>query len=282
MGLVLLFSGSGGAGGAAYSAGAATNLYFIFNDAGDAATAIPVLAGSTADGYEEQNIITGPRSTMWRSELFANAEIGLTYGGDVPITHFVITRADLFASAAGKHLVGQMRDSGGTWHDIPGFSYNITDISLLVGPTSQDMVIETSPSDKRGVAIFTEPLSGTEAMQFSKLCAGTAFQFSVPPRVGLSWRNLTRGTLQTPMRGTLPYEVERSFSLLFQGVGQSEVTSFLASTQLFRWPFFLYDSTGDIWQWKLEHVLLTDILVEILGVDNYAVQLEFARLRHYD
>lgn len=283
MGLILLFGGGGGGGGSAYTTGAATNLLFLFNDCGDAATSVSVLAGATASGYSTSDIIVGPRSTMWRSSSSSNAEIGYVYGSNVSVTHFVIVRADLFVSTSGKHIVGQQRSSGGSWSDIPGFSYNISDSSLLVGPRSQDMVVATSPTDLRGVAVFSQPLSGgSEAMMFSKLCAGSSFSFSVPPRAGVSWRTFPPETYIAPMQGTLPYEVERGFSLLFDGVAQSEVTSFIARAQLFNWPFYLYDSTGDFWQWKLEHVILTDILVEMRERDNYAVQLEFARLRHYD
>jgi hypothetical protein len=169
--------------GAAYTTGAATNLLFLFNDCGDAATSVSVLAGATASGYSTSDIIVGPRSTMWRSSSSSNAEIGYVYGSNVSVTHFVIVRADLFVSTSGKHIVGQQRSSGGSWSDIPGFSYNISDSSLLVGPRSQDMVVATSPTDLRGVAVFSQPLSGgNEAMMFSKLCAGSSFSFSVPPR----------------------------------------------------------------------------------------------------
>lgn len=280
MSLLLLFN-SPGAAGSPVTAGPNTNLFFLFNEAGRAATSVPILAGSTATGYDPLNVISGPRSTKWRSVSSSNAEIGYAYGADLGISYCVVARADLLVSKAGKHLVGQQRSSGGAWSDIPGFSYNLTDTSLLVGPRGQDLVIATTPTQLRGVALFSQALSGSEAMAISKFYAGGAFAFGVPPQASIEYTEIAPKNYVTTLQGTLPYEVERSFSMTFFGVTQAEYSQFLLYDSLYS-PFFLYDSTGDIWPWKLEHVILGDLSATMLAVDIYALTMQFYRLRTYD
>lgn len=279
MGLVLLFNPVGGAG-APVVAGPSTNLFFLFNEAGRAASSISILAGATATGYDATNVISGPRSTMWRSESNTNAEIAYLYGSNIGISYVVIARADLLASKAGKHIVGQQRSSGGSWSDIPGFSYNITDTSLMVGPRTQDMVIATTPTDLRGIALFSQALSGSEAMQISKFYAGGAFAFGVPPQANIEYAEIAPKNYATTIQGTMPYEVERSFSMTFVGVTQAEYAQFLLYDSFYA-PFFLYDSTGDIWPWKLEHVILGSLTATMLEYELYALTMNFFRLRTY-
>jgi hypothetical protein len=278
MGLTLIFQP--GPGGVPATTGPATNLYFLFNEAGRAASSIVVNTGATATGYNNVDIMSGPRSAMWRSISFSAAEIGYTYGANIGVNYAIVARADLLITAAGKHLVGRQRDSGGTWSDIPGFDLNPLTSADFLGPTSQDLVVATSPTNLRGFGLFTAPVSGTEATMFSKLYAGGAFAFSVPPSFGVQWVEYPPETYQTPLKGTMPYEVERSFSLTFDGVAQSEYTQFLRY-DAFNEPFFLYDSTADIWEWQLEHVILTGLQATMNAVNDYTLKMDFYRLRHY-
>jgi hypothetical protein len=280
MGLMLLFNQPGVAG-TPFSAGPATNLFFLFNESGRAATSIPVNVGVTAPGYHAFDLLSGPRSAMWRSASAAVTEIGYAYGSDVGISYAVISRADLLVSAAGKQVIGRQRDSGGAWSDIPGFNLNPIMASQLVGPRSQDLVMPAVATSLRGVALRSAPYSGSEASMFSKLYAGGAFAFSAPPNLNPSWTDYPPETYVTPLRGTMPYEVERSFSLAFFGVQQSEYVQFRRYDWAYE-PFFLYDSTGDIWKWKLEHVILTGLTATMNEVNTYTLQLDFYRLRHYD
>jgi len=281
VGLTLIFRG-GGSSGSPVTAGPASNLYFLFNEVGAAATGLSPLTGGTATGYDPLELITGPRSTMWRSANFSAAEINYTYPSDVDIDYALITRADLLLSSAGKQIIGRQRDSGGGWTDIPGFIYNPLSSSDLLGPRSQDLVVATTPSALRGFGVYTAPLSGTEASMFSKLYAGTSFSFSVPPPLGLGWNELPPGTYQKPMQSTWEYEVEREFSIRFAGVSQSEVAEFEAKANLLHWPFYLYDSTGDVWDWQLEHVIMIAYGATMVEQDAYVVDMSLARLRHYD
>lgn len=280
MSLLLLFN-QPGAAGSPFTAGPATNLFFLFNEAARAATLLTQNTGATAAGYNTTDVMSGPRSRMWRSVKFSAAEINYSYGSNIGISYCVVARADLLITSAGTQVVGRQRDAGGAWTDIPAFNYNPLTAGALIGPRSQDLVVPTTPANQRGFGLYCGCLSGSQAAIFSKLYAGGAFGFSVPPNRGVQWQDLPPETYAVPLKGTKPYEIERSFSLTFAGVKQSERTQFLLYDGFYS-PFFLYDSTGDIWQHKLEHVILTGFTETMLEVDTYTITMEFARLRHYE
>lgn len=116
---------------------------------------------------------------------------------------------------------------------------------------------------------------------FSKLYAGGAFAFGVPPQRNIEYVDLPPKSYVTTLQGTMPYEVERTFSLTFDGVTQSEYTQFLLY-DAFTTPFFLYDSTGDLWSWQLEHVILSGMTATMNAIDDYTLTMTFNRLRTYD
>lgn len=261
-------------------------LKFLFNAAGIAADAIGNTgSGSTATGYDTTAIMCGQRSTAWRSTSATANSIGYTYDDDVTISHVVVARADWLVTKAGQRVRGRQRNSGGTWSDIAAFDKNPLAASDLIGPRTQDLVVACAPTDLRGLGLSFTPATGSEASQLSKLYGANAFSFTeAVPSFGVNWTTFEPNTLEKSMRGTFLYDVERGFSLSFFGLSETELTSFMSTTNLYHWPFFIYDEDQEIWEWKLEHVILAGLEARMLmpSFRTYELELRLLRLRHYD
>jgi hypothetical protein len=177
------------------------------------------------------------------------------------------------------------KSSGGTWSYISGVDYNPLSVASLLGPTSQDLVFAITPTQLRGYGIEADS-SGLEALQISKLIVSNAFDFGVPPDLSPapSWQPLPKGIttqLFTPYRGYEPFEVESQISINWSSVTQAVAFGFREIIQVGRWPFYLYDEDGDVWPWKLEHVVLKDYAFSQTGDGYYDLTASFLRLKHY-
>lgn len=257
-------------------------LLFLFNYSGNAASTYTLGSGTTATGYNLYNSISGNRSLMERTTKSASEVIRqYVYSAVVSVDYVVISRADLLLTANTTRLRLKDRTAGGTWAYISGIDYNPLTSASLIGIKSQDLVIAVTPAEFYGIALSTLPASGSEASQISKFYASDSVSLGVA-QVGFETEELDFGVYATPIQGTLPYEVEKRFTLDFIGLTQAEIISFYAYPMLMTQPFFLYDSAGDIWTHKLEHVLLEDIEETFLEKDVYNLKLSFARLRHYE
>lgn len=261
-------------------------LIFLFNSAGAVATAFGSTgSGTTAAGYSGRNLVAGPRSERysWRSTSSNANSIGITYDQEVPITHVVIAGADWLLTKAGQQVIGRQYN-GSAWNSISGFNFNPLTAADLVGWKSQDLVVPVTVTDQQGIGIHCVPKSGTEASQIAKLFGSVAFSLdSSDPSFGVGITKLSPGERRTPMRGTLPYEVECEFTLRFKSVWATEYDALRSATNLLYWPFYLYDPDQTIWEWKLEHVLLGGLQATPAGPNGefYNVDMQFSRLRHY-
>ncbi|WZO97257.1 hypothetical protein EP7_004281 [Isosphaeraceae bacterium EP7] len=260
-------------------------LTFLVNHAGVAADSIEVPTGATSaeEGFASKHIMTGPRSTGWRSTSGGSAGIGYAYDEDVAITHVVVARADWLLTKATQQVLGRQRDSSGAWSSIAGFNKNPLVRADLIGPRQQDLVVECSPADLRGIGILTGALTGSEATQVSKIYGSHGFSFSdADPSLGVATSTFEPGVRRKVMHGSMEYEVEKQFGLRFEGVAHAELVSFRAVANLFYWPFFLYDAEQAIWPWKLEHVILGGFSATPYVEGYWTLELSFFRLRHWD
>lgn len=263
------------------------SLLFLCNHAGAAATTFDNQgSNSTATGYSRLDAITGPRSTKHRGAVYAG-QTGLAYyfNADVDLDYAVIARADWLLTANTSRVRLLERDVANVWTLVSGIDYNPFTSSSglgLTGYRSQDLVISFTQAQKRGLQLITGPVAGLDSQQVSKFYGCKAFSFSVPPQLGMAQQETPIGTYITPQLGTRPYEIELGFSLAFFGLTRSEVTTFKALPLIRTWPIFLYDTAGDIWSHKLEHVLLTGWQEVVIENDVHALTLNFARLKHYD
>lgn len=259
------------------------SLKFIVNHLGNSATSVSMVSGTLAEG-SLNDLIAGPRSSFIRSAASASAiQPGFVLGSDLVLTHLVVARADLMVTKAGAQVRAMQRSSGGVWSAISGTTIATLAAGNLTGPTSQDLVIDvTGATNYRGFGIEFDS-AGTEAMHFSKLIGGIAFDFGEPvPFMGAPTENLADdGRFVTPPRGTFMYETEREFSLTIGPVAMSVAKAFKALPLLLRWPLYLYDENADFIPWKLEHVLCLGWKEVIAEKDRHTFQISFRRLKHY-
>jgi hypothetical protein len=265
-------------------------FWLLPNTVGNATTASGPRSGggATATGYRDQDLISGPRSTIWRSTATAGAFNAPAYttDSDVIATHVVIARADWLLTQAGIYLTAAQRNSGGTWSAISGFSYTPFTSASLMGPKLQDFCTTISPTVYRGIGLDFDSL-GAEAMQISKMYFSTGFSFdgdldlSAPP----SWQPLpvTQSVnLFIPQLGFDPYEVEANLTLNWLNNSKASIAAFKALPQILNWPIFLYDDSGDVWNWKLEHVLVETWEEIATSKDFSDISITFKRLKHYE
>lgn len=260
------------------------SFYLLYNRAADfASSADTISLGSTASGYDIYDMIAGPRSTGHRTAASSSeAGRGYHFGSDYTCTHIVVARADWLLTQNGTRLRAKQKTSGGSWNYIGSVDENPLVVGDLIGIRAQDYVAAVSPTDLRGIAITCTPSSGTQASHISKFYACSAFSFGQNPAPGYTWENLPLGTYGQPPKGDIPYEIELRFTLTFPGVQQSTVTDFRALGQILNWPVFLYDDTGDLWDWKLEHVIIDSYEWIVHEKDVHSLSITFNRLRHYD
>lgn len=264
------------------------SLLLLVSDGGYAATTITLNSGATASGYDAKDLISGPRSTMWRSDSSSsNIAIGYEHGARSE-THIVISRADLLLTQNGTRLRAMTMNIGGVWGLVSGIDYNPLTSADLMGPYGQDICIPFTPPDPWGTGIRCDPVSGSQAVQISKMIVSTSFTFGVEPHFLQSppvWEPLppTSGpTLFTPPKGFEPFEVEARITLVWEAVTTAKATQFKALAQILKWPLYLYDSTGDVFSWKLEHVVVQEYTEQLIGQGYRNISITFLRLKHYD
>lgn len=262
------------------------SIYLLTNTAGHSASSIGIGSGSVAaaSGYSLNDLVSGPRSTLCRtaaSTLYREA--AYVFDSDVTTTHMVVARADWLLTQQGNRVRPIQRSSGGVWSVISGVDYNPLAASHLVGPRGQDLVFAISPAQLRGVGLNVDNGGGaTEAMQLSKLYASSAFDFGVPPRFEAQAQPLPPNTFSTPPDRGFPYDVEQRFTLVFELITVAKFAEFEALPQIRSWPLFLYDPAGNLWDTKLEHVIVEDWVKQNRDSGRCDLTVTFLRLRHYD
>lgn len=277
------------------------SFWLLTNVAGDEATTLDNKGASiTATGYTLTDVISGPRSTRWRSGAIA-ATLAISYhfdptgGGDVEATHVVIARADWLVTLGTARVRIQQRSSGGTWSNLitldPFTSSSLVGIVKTGKTHGQDYVAAITPTQKRGYGIDFLSWSSNEAFQVSKVyfCNGVNLGDPLP---GIQWSVIDEYI--RPQRSTIPYRCERRLAIQWTDLRDTQVALLTHARtdgdggipgrlrQPLNWPMFLYDDAGNIWDWKLEHVLLESYQLTQIGKDCWTLAMTFVRLMHYD
>lgn len=257
-------------------------LWFLPNSFGAYATS--QTTGTVASGYDKTNLIAGPRSTKVRTTAVAgpNNFLGYESDADIGISHVVIARADWLIAQTAPRVYVSERAAGGTWHDTAEFDLDPVSAADLVGISSQDFAAEVTPTHLRGLRIVMEPDSTAHPMQISKLFGSVGVTLG-PPALGIEFEPLPPDSYARPPLGMIPYEVEGRFGFRFESIPAADAAAFQAIPELLNWPLFLYDDAGDIWDWKLEHVIVENYTLTMTdpGLDIYDLAVTFNRLRHY-
>lgn len=261
-------------------------FYLLYNYSGDISTQIAAIyAGTSASGYDINDVIAGPRSTHHRLQSSVS-EVGIGYWHlfETTLNYLVVCRADWMLTQNGTRVrVGQKSLVGG-WSNAAGIDYNPLARADLIGPRQQDLVIDIDAiTNTGGIALSSTPVSGGQSLQVSKIYGAKAYEFSTYlPIISSVSEMLPLNSYATPLHGMIPYEIEKRFSLTWPMLPMSEVTAFKTLTSVFNWPIFLYDPDTTMWDWKLEHVIVESYQEDILEKGNHTLTVNFARLRHYD
>lgn len=259
------------------------SLKLIVNHLGNSATSLSMISGTVASG-DINNLIAGPRSSYMRATAASGAvQPGYVLGADLACTHLVVARADLMVTLVGAQVRAMQRSAAAAWTAVSGTTISTLAAGNLIGPTSQDLVLDlASATQFRGFGVEFDS-AGTEAMMISKLIGGIAFEFGADVSLGgVSAENIVDDDrFYVPMRGSFAYETERVITLVVEAVTRAKATAFKALPLLLRWPMYLYDVDGDIWSHKLEHVICLGWKEVVTKADQHSFQITFRRLKHY-
>lgn len=269
-------------------------LQILVNTAGAYAKDLVQSGTSTATGYSQTDLISGPRSKYFRSSSATGGTLGyICDPSSVACTHLVIARADwLLTLNAGPNYGTEIQAYRYAGYDATSASSVTSAIILdestdLIGYNYQDYVTSWNSASGYGWAInqYGNPSTATtHVFQCSKLYFSNAYDFGVNPRhQGINWEYFDQGRLNMfrTLEGTFDYACEARITIQFPEIESTYIDQFLALPEIYRWPFFLYDSAGDVIPWKIEHVILERIEQQILADDVWQVSLSFLRLKHY-
>ncbi len=257
------------------------SLKFLPNHVGDLASSLAMITGSTASG-DIYDLISGPRNTYWRGTASSSAvSPGYSLAANYVANYLVIARADKMVTLAGSQVRAMQKSSGGSWSAISGTTISTLAAANLTGYRSQDLVIDVSgATNYRGYGIEMDS-AGTEAMTFTKMYASAGFSFAMPPVFAQPWVDIPESDRWfRPQQTSYEYETEKQFKLGFPAT-RAEMTSFKALPMLLKWPLFLYDTAGDVFPWKLEHVVIEGWIETVIEDDRHFVEITLRRLKHY-
>ena len=270
-------------------------MLLLLNTAGEEATGFNNAGASatTDPAYDENTLISGARSTRWKSTDSAVTKgIGYLFSADVSADYAIITRGDLLAvNTTSPSLTWRQRNSGGTWSNL-GSAIDPTSYTFQ-GPYRQDIIAAISPSDERGYGARLTQSAGSSAMMINQLWFADSFDFGQNPET------IPRPTFEdipdsdrdfTPLQGYFPYATEKRFQLTFKALTNTTLDAFYdlcRTSRALRGPVILYDDTGtstagDFWDYKSEHVIIENYQANYSTPDYADLTLVCRRLAHYD
>lgn len=261
-------------------------FWILPNTAGAVASSMSVTGSTTTSGYDVHDLISGPRSRMWRRDSTATTgRVAYVLPSSQTLTHCVIARGDLLLTEAGTALIVEY--DNGSAQTIENFGTVAT--SDLVGikvdgkPHGQDIVCSfPSPiaADQFQFA-FDSVSGGGEAAMFSKLYFSAGLLLGDGPQPGPTWSVRRDGepAIVKPLLGYEEYAVTDAIAFRWANLSWEEIEAFEAAP--LNWPVFLFDSAGDIFAHKLEHALLTSYSWSRVGAESFALDTVWNRLNHH-
>lgn len=263
----------------------------ISNNVSNAVQAIGTGESTGYDPYDQTHAASGPRNeiNVWEPANSSGSGLHFTYDtNEWDVDYLVIVRADYLQSVANSQYKVTQENSGGTVSDL--LTWTNTSGLTLIGPRDQDAIISLSTSSGQrygnGVA-FKDSTNGSNRYNTSDLIFAKAYDIGEPSKRPLpSFSRLPeQGQEFFPYEGYYPLATEVQFSLTWPILNRSEVEIFEAFLQFgrpLRVPFFLYDPTGDLLPYNLEHCIIeTYSLTFLQTADHYQLQISFRRLKHY-
>jgi hypothetical protein len=275
-----------------------SDFKLLANTVGATVDTIAITGGSIPSGFDIDDIISGPRSTMFKTTGASN-KTSPAYSDSTNSfqwTHCVVARADLMARASTSQGFAIEQDTGGGYGAVTGASISTLTTSDLIGVDpndngyGQDVVLTPTTSPQAGVdgirLAITESGGTTNVQkQISKFYASNAFDFDNEPdsRPSPVFQRLapTERAFR-PLYGWITYDTEARITLTWRNLTQAKVENFKSIPELLNWPMFLYDPQAHIFEWKLEHVIIEGYSEQIRNPDAHDLSVTFRRLAHYN
>lgn len=262
-------------------------FWILTNTAGAAASSMDVDGSSTSTGYSVNDLISGPRSRIWRCDAFGSI-VRLYYNlpASFTMTHCVLARADLMMTETGSQVdVGYGSGLGTNIDSIgaPIVGADLVGIKIDGKTHGQDAVFEfETPVTSDVFRIAISHFSGTQAAMFAKVYFCDGLLLGDGPEPGPQWSTRRDGEpeMTKPIGGYEEYAVTDAISLTWRNISRTDVASFEALP--LNWPMFLWDTDGDIFSHKLEHVILARPYTWTrVGADSFNLETVWSRLAHY-
>ena len=260
----------------------------IYNQAAHVATSWRTLNYNEVDPKE--NIIAGPRSRMVRTEQETGAvQLGYLYSTPYVFDTIVVAGIHRMATSVAdcSFRVKMLKSDGFTRTDVVATVEAALESADFVGIKGQDLIYDSiayASTYEYGLAVETDSAATAGCpLHFSKFYACNRYSFGIEPNQKPSISPVKyESRLFRPIRGDEELEVEADISLSFSGISKAKIKEFLSIPHLLEWPIFIYDSDGDWWDHKLEHVIVKSYNVTSLGKADFNLSLLCGRLKHYE
>ena len=247
------------------------SFLLLTNTVGRNAESIETFGSLVEDGYKAGAIMAAPRSRLVSTGKEYDFHT-VTYNCEsTTVTHCVVQGAWWFKNGLNASTVEVVYgpalavDSSTTIANME-----------LVGPERQDWVKPIARTANRFGVKFNH---STDSMNlYGKVLFASAFNFDSPPQQITVQKAEER---VRPLIGHQQYQTEKAITLRFDHVTPQKMEAFKALP--LQWPFFLYDEDADIFDHKLEHVIISEAwdATRHLGGD-YTLELPVRRLKYYE
>lgn len=261
-------------------------FWILPNTAGAVASSMSVAGATTTSGYDKHDLISGPRSRMWRCDAFPSlVQVYYNLPTSFTMTHCVVARADLLMSEVGSQLDINYGSGLGTNIDtigIPVVAADLVGIKVDGKTHGQDAVFEfASPVTSDVFQVGISHASGTNAAMLAKLYFCNGLLLGDGPQPGPTWsvRRDGEAPLAKPLLGYEEFAVTDAMTFRWEFLSWAEIEEFEALP--LNWPVFLWDSDGDIFSHKIEHVILASYSWSLAGAGAFTLETTWQRLAHY-
>lgn len=247
------------------------SFLFLTNTVGSNATMIETYGSAVESGYKAGAIMAAPRSRLVSTgDAFDFHTIAYDCSSTT-VTHCVVQGAWWFKN--GLNATDVKVVYGGS---LTTDSTTTVASMELLGPERQDWVKTiTRTATKFGVK-FTH--SAVSRNLYGKVFFSNAFDFDATPQQLAVRKEEER---VRPLVGHQWYQTERAMTLQFENVTAAKLETFKALP--LQWPFFIYDEYGDIFDHKLEHVMIAEPWEAMRRVGgDYSLNLPLRRLKYYE
>lgn len=272
------------------------SLLLLTNTLGAQATSFSYNGTAADANYDYKDLAGGPRSNGAVTTTRASHNWQYRSTATMSWDFSVVTRADRIANGKDSYRLSlnDTTTSGGASGYSSVESTDPFTTSSLVGMRidgksyGQDYVYlnGSTRTGKYGVELDIDDGGGayaTQAIHLANWIVGESFTFGTEPTLRKNRVQMLPSDDQgivRPIFGYHYYKTTHRLTLNWQHVTQAKMAAFRALP--LNLPLFLYDEDGDIFEHKLEHVVLAQPWNEIrVEPDLYSLEITFHRLEHY-